>query len=423
MTDKEINDLLNTRNKLHEQAKALNERTVKEKRDFNTEEKSEYDRLINEISVLTNAKKRADEARARDAEFSKINTRDVITDTLDTDPDADPATRQQARSLKDLRSSKEYRDAFNKFLLRGKQALSQAEFRDLSTGSDVDGGYLVAPVQMVAELLKNLDDAVYVRSKARKFTLVQAKSLGVIKRTAKMSTWARGTEISTPTKDTSMAFGKRELHPQYMTGLALVSRDLLRNSSLPPEQLIREEMAMNAAEVQEQEFMTGSGAAGAALGVFTASADGISTGRDVSTGNTTTAITFDGLIEAKFSLKPQYRRTAEWMFHRTAVKQIAKLKDGEGRYIWELSKQAGEPDRILGLPYVESEWVPSTFTTGEYVGILANWNYYWIADALDVEIQRLVELYALSNQDGFVGRLKMDAAPQLEEAFARVKLA
>jgi HK97 family phage major capsid protein len=423
MTDKELNDLKQKRAKAVADARAIHEIAIKEKRELTTEQSTQYDAFMNEASNCTKSIQREENLRKLSAEGDKINTRDVITDTLDTDPDADPATRSQAKSLKELRSSKEYRDAFNKFLLRGKQALSQAEFRDLSTGSDVDGGYLVAPVQMVSELLKNLDDAVYIRSKARKFTLVQAKSLGVIKRTAKMSTWARGTEISTPTKDTSMAFGKRELHPQYMTGLALVSRDLLRNSSLPPEQLIREEMAMNAAEVQEQEFMTGSGAAGAALGVFTASADGISTGRDVSTGNTTTAITFDGLIEAKFSLKPQYRRTAEWMFHRTAVKQIAKLKDGEGRYIWELSKQAGEPDRILGLPYVESEWVPSTFTTGEYVGILANWNYYWIADALDVEIQRLVELYALSNQDGFVGRLKMDAAPQLEEAFARVKLA
>jgi HK97 family phage major capsid protein len=423
MTDKELNDLKQKRAKAVADARAIHEIAIKEKRELTTEQSTQYDAFMNEASNCTKSIQREENLRKLSAEGDKINTRDVITDTLDTDPDADPATRSQAKSLKELRSSKEYRDAFNKFLLRGKQALSQAEFRDLSTGSDVDGGYLVAPVQMVSELLKNLDDAVYIRSKARKFTLVQAKSLGVIKRTAKMSTWARGTEISTPTKDTSMAFGKRELHPQYMTGLALVSRDLLRNSSLPPEQLIREEMAMNAAEVQEQEFMTGSGAAGAALGVFTASADGISTGRDVSTGNTTTAITFDGLIEAKFSLKPQYRRTAEWMFHRTAVKQIAKIKDGEGRYIWELSKQAGEPDRILGLPYVESEWVPSTFTTGLYVGILANWNYYWIADALDVEIQRLVELYALSNQDGFVGRLKMDAAPQLEEAFARVKLA
>jgi hypothetical protein len=49
---------------------------------------------------------------------------------------------------------------------------------------------------------------------------------------------------------------------------------------------------------QEKAYLTGDGNQ-KPLGVFTASNDGISTGRDVSTGNTTTAITFDGLIEAK----------------------------------------------------------------------------------------------------------------------------
>jgi HK97 family phage major capsid protein len=422
MSDKELNDLKQKRAKAVADARAIHELAIKEKRELTTEQNQQYDAFMTEASNCTKTIQREENLRKLATEEGKVTTRD-LTEEPDLDPNADPETRARTQTLVQRRSSKEYRDAYNKWLVGGTRALTPVELRALSSDSDVDGGYLVAPQQMVAELLKNLDDAVYVRQKARKFTLVQAKSLGVIKRTAKMSTWARGSEISAPTADSSLKFGKRALNPSYMTGLALVSRDLLRNSSMPAEQIVREEMAMNAAEVQEAEFMTGSGAAGAALGVFTASNDGISTSRDVSTGNTTTAIGADNLFEVKFSLKEQYRRNAEWMFSRTAVKQIAKLKDGEGRYLWEPSIKAGTPDRILALPYVESEWVPNTFTTGLYVGILANWNYYWIADALDVEIQRLVELYALTNQDGFVGRLKMDAAPQLEEAFARVKLA
>ena len=46
-----------------------------------------------------------------------------------------------------------------------------------------------------------------------------------------------------------------------------------------------------------------------------------------------------------------------------------------------------------------------------------------LADALDMQVQRLVELYAESNQDGFIGRLECDGMPALEEAFVRVKLA
>jgi HK97 family phage major capsid protein len=112
-----------------------------------------------------------------------------------------------------------------------------------------------------------------------------------------------------------------------------------------------------------------------------------------------------------------------WLFSREAIKQITKLKDGEGQYLWRNGLVDGEPDRILGYAVDESERVPQTFTAGLYVGLLAVWRYYEIADALDMEMQVLVEKYADTNQVGYIGRLKTDGMPTLEEAFARVKLA
>jgi HK97 family phage major capsid protein len=161
------------------------------------------------------------------------------------------------------------------------------------------------------------------------------------------------------------------------------------------------------------------------MGVFTAaqSGFGISTGRDVSTGNTTTAITADGLIEALYSLKAQYRKNAQWIFHRDAVKKIRKLKDGDGQYLWQVGFAQNKPDSILGLPYNESEYCPNTFTAGLYVGIVGDFSFYWIAEALQMQIQRLVELYATSNQTGYIGRVELDAMPVDENAFARVTLA
>lgn len=167
--------------------------------------------------------------------------------------------------------------------------------------------------------------------------------------------------------------------------------------------------------------MTGSGA-NQPLGVFTASADGISTGRDVSTDNTSTAFTADGLKNAKYTLKAGYWPRARWLFHRDAVKMLSKLKDSTNNYIWQNSVQMGQPDMLEGIPVFTSEYAPNTFTTGLYVGILGDFSYYHIVDALDFGIQRLVELYAASNQTGFIGRLESDGMPVLEEAFVRVKL-
>ena len=204
--------------------------------------------------------------------------------------------------------------------------------------------------------------------------------------------------------------------------LIKISKTLLRRSTIGAEQIVRDRLAYKFATVMENTFLNGSGS-NQPLGVFTASANGISTGQDVSTGNTTTAMTFDGLQEARFNLKTQHRKNSSWIFHRDGVKQLATIKDGDGRYIWQPSVVLDQPDTLFTRPINESEFSPNTFTTGLYVGILADWRFYWIADALNITIQRLEELHALTNETGFILRAELDGMPVLEEAFARVKLA
>ena len=160
-----------------------------------------------------------------------------------------------------------------------------------------------------------------------------------------------------------------------------------------------------------------------AKGLFVASEEGISTARDIATGNTTTEMTFDGLTEAKYAIKNQYQAHLEWLFHRDGVKQLAKIKDKDGQYIWQPSVTENTPDRLMGRIVNMSEYVPNTFTAGNYVGLIGDFRNYWIVDSLTMEIQVLAELYARSNQIDYIGRLETDGMPVLEECFARVKLA
>ena len=73
----------------------------------------------------------------------------------------------------------------------------------------------------------------------------------------------------------------------------------------------------------------------------------------------------------------------------------------------------------MNLPILESEYAPNTYTAGLYAAVVGDFSYYWIVDALDMAIQRLVELYALTNQVGFIGRRELDAAPVLAWSFLR----
>mgnify|MGYP000919795576 CR=1 FL=1 len=229
-------------------------------------------------------------------------------------------------------------------------------------------------------------------------------------------------ELKTGSADTAMSFAKRELHPHPAAKRILVSTFLLNNAVLPVDQIVRDQLSYKFGITQEKAFLAGSGS-GQPLGVFTASSNGIDTDRDVSTGNTTTAIGADGLINAKYALKGQYQRTARWIFHRDAISGIRKLKDGDGQYLWQPGLVADKPDTILGLQFFISEYAPNTFTTGKYAGILGDFSFYWIADSMEFSIQVLKELYAESNQIGYIGRMECDGQPVLSEAFVRVKLA
>lgn len=420
-----IKELSEKRQELVVKARALNDAAFAEKRSMTAEEQQtwdsyekEIDGLRSQIDELHAAENRsaflANEERDMRRSRGRITHPDVSGDAPDI-----PEQRNKACSLYE---TPEYRSAYQSYIQRGLSRMGNNEYRALQADSDVQGGYLTAPVQMVSDLLKFVDNLVFVRTLAKKFTVTSSGSMGVptLENDPSAPLWTA--EIQTGNEDSSMSFGKRELHPHPLAKRIKVSRALLRAATMGVESLVNDRLGYQFAIATEAAYLSGSGQ-NQPLGVFTASDNGIPTSRDVSTDNTGTAITADGLINAKYSLKSQYMNSpmTRWGFHRDGVRNIRKLKDGNGQYIWSAGL-GGTPDTILEIPYFMSEYVPNTFTSGQYVGILGDWNFYWICDALGMGLQRLDELYAETNQVGFIGRLETDGMPVLAEAFARVKL-
>lgn len=405
----DLKDLRNKRGKAIADARAILDRVEAEKRQMSTEESNQYDALIADSQKMKDDITR--EERQQELE------REAAQSAFREDKRQEGGQKQTATSP---RGTDEYRAAYEKFLRFGKDSLGGDEIRALSSGTDTQGGFLLMPEQMVGGILKAVDDMVFIRQKATKFSVPSAGSLGVPTLDADPDDANWTVELATGSEDSTMAFGKRNLEPHPLAKRIKISRDLL-NRMPGVEAFVKTRLAYKFGVTQEKAFLTGTGAQ-QPLGLFTASANGIPTTRDVSADNAATAPTFDGLINAKYTLKGQYWNRADWMFHRDCLKILAKLKDGDGQYIWRESVRTGEPDLLLGRPVTMSEYIPNTFTTGLYVGILGDFSYYWIADSLDMEMQRLVELYAETNQIGLIGRMKMDGMPVLSEAFVRVKL-
>lgn len=391
-------------------ARAILDAAEAESRDLSDEENAKYTQILDKADEIRAKIVREERQREAERELAAI----VDDDDDGSDPgDRNPEARHQHR----------LDTAFRSWLMTGAARGEGAEeFRDLQAEVNTEGGYIVAPENFVAMLIKNVDDAVIIRGKATVLPLMSAASIGVPTLEADPADADWTTELQTGSEDSTMAFGKRRMEPHPVAKRIKVSRRLLQVAALPIEQIIRERLSYKFGITLEKAYLTGSGAA-QPLGMFTASADGIPASRDISAGNSTTAIGADNLRNVKYSLKAQYMNTAEWLFHRDAINQISKLKDGDGQYLWQPGITAGDPDMLLGRPVNMSEYAPNTFTTGLYAGLFGDFRHYWIVDSLSMQLQRLDELYAETNQVGFIGRYEGDGAPVLAEAFTRIKLA
>lgn len=400
-----IRDLQERRTKLGADAQAIMDAASAAGRAMSPDEEQSFDRLLDDRDGVDRTIER--ERRLRE----------------DNRTEAERAAEQERTRTGGQPGADAAEAAFRAYLSAGRASLTPEQARALVMGSDPEGGFLVAPQQFVTQLIQNVDDQVDIRRLATVQQITQAESLGVPTLDTDLADAEWTSEIATGSQDDGLRFGKRELRPNPLAKRVLVGRTLMRRATISPEQIVRERMAYKFAVSSEKAYMTGDGNK-KPLGVFTASADGIPTSRDVLTGSAT-GFTGDGLIDAKFALKSAYWKKAQWLFHRDAIKAIRKLRDdtggaGLGNYLWAAGL-GGAPDTILELPYMINEFVPNTMTAGQYVGLLGDFSYYWIADALTLEVQRLVELYAETNRIGFIGRLETDGMPVKPEAFIRLK--
>lgn len=416
-------ELRQKKGNLWQQAQEIHKRAEQENRAMSEDENAQWEKINKEIDTTNDRIAKEERSLQMDRELASLQADNERASKKQEDDK--PIEYRGAFIERTKLSGREYRTAFTYYLKHGRNSLGGEETRALTQGVGTQGGYLVMPQEMMPGILMAMDNVTFMRSPGFANILpplMKAASLGIPSMDSDVDDADWTTELATGSEDTGLAFSKRELFPHPLAKRIKPSKTLVRNASLDIVNFILGRLGYKVGITQEKAYMTGTGNQ-RPLGVFTASADGISTARDVSTDNTTTSPTADGLLNAKFAIKQQYWPRLRWIFHRDGVLKIRKLKDGDGNYLWLPGLTGGVPDRILEVPYAMSEYAPNTFTTGLYVGIIGDFSQYWIVDALTMEMQQLDELYAETNQVGFIIRYEGDGMPVLEEAFARVKLA
>lgn len=373
----------------------MNEKAKTEKRAFSNEETKLYEEKEAEVRKLS-AEIAAEEREKKLAGFS-------------TTLPPQGAGEQRNENIEMLE--------FRAFLADGK-----TETRTALTVAD--GGAAIAPQEFSAELIESVEKEAQLYAMVEKIPVTGAGSLGIPYEDTDASGagWTVEVPASEIVADTALKYGKRELKPTDLVKLIKVSKKLIKSSALPVDKLVEKKLTQKIVAAFENGILNGSGTS-QPLGVFTASADGIPTSRDVTTGTAGT-ITGDDLKKLKMSLRPGYRKNAVWAISTDILLKVMLLKDSTGQYIWQPGLRDGDPDTLLGLPVKESEYAPSATTTGSYVAVLGDFrNYYKFAYWAGIDIQVLVEKFATTNQIGFLAHTLADGMPTLGEAFARLKMA
>lgn len=350
-----------------------------------------------------------------EGEFDKINA-NIIREQKQLERE------RAAGEIEKMQDSKDKRLAvFARALQGDRDAITSYKNTTQTLGTDATAGALTAPMEFVNRLIAGLKDDMFMRQICDVVGPIgQAQSLGFPSLTADASDVAWTTEVAAAPEEATISFARREFKPQRLAKLVKVSNTLMRHAP-NPDQIVLDRILYKIEAAQENAFMNGSGT-NQPLGVFVANDSGIATGRDIEAAGAT-AITADDLIDCKYAVKGQYMRRASWVMHRDLCKMLAKLKDTDGQYIWQPSIQVGQPDMLLGAAVYMSEYAPNTYTAGKYAAVYGDFKTgYWICDSDGLFIKVLNELYAVTNEIGYIVEYFGDGAPVVGEAFSRLKM-
>jgi HK97 family phage major capsid protein len=427
-----IKELLEKRAALVAQSREILERN-KEAGKLGPEDQAAYDKIFGEVNTMTAEIEQRSSFADRQKQLDAAATWGSEVEKRNIDPNASQPEKRGTveKKFKNVdgferrASNPRATEAYDRYLKGSEGGVfnhaAEIEYRGILADTVGSGHDLIPPVEFIDQILIPRDRQVWIRKWATVRRLLKSTDgyQPTIETNPDDADWT--TEVHAVNEDTGLTTGKRELKPNVLTKLVKVS---IKELMVLPQVagLIADRLGYKFGVTEEKAFMTGVGTT-QPLGVFTASASGITTSQDVSTSNTSSAVTFDGLQAAKFALAPPYWANAKWVFHPTIMQMIATLKDSLGRYLWQPNTIVGQPDMLLGFPAQLDVWAPSTIAADAYVGILGDFSYYHIADLVEpFSVQRLNELYAGTNQVGFLGREYTDGMPVMSEAFVRVKL-
>ena len=237
----------------------------------------------------------------------------------------------------------------------------------LQAGSVSDGAELVptTPANEVLEILRNSDPILpWVRQ-----IITQSGEDLVFAKTSSLSIASIVSEGAVIGADAPQ-FETKTLGSYKYAFLVQATRELLEDSG--PSGFV-ELVARQGLEALGAGF-----GAHVIAGTGTSQPNGIVNGTVGLTLASSSTITIDELQDAVHAVEPRYRPGSVWVFNDATALVIKKLKDADGRFLWQPALDATQPDQLLGYPVVVAPTMP-TFAVNAKVGVFGNLGRGYIA--------------------------------------------
>ena len=378
-----ITELRQKRGEIWDQAKAFVREHQTENGTLSMEDNATYERMLQEVDDLGNAITREERAAELDRELN------APTNTpLTSRPEQAPVSRTGT-------ASNEYKTAFWN-MIRRRNGLNGA-INALQVGTDSEGGYLVPDeyerrlIESVADanVLRGLCTTIRTESGDRRIPLVTGHGTAA---------WVEEEGIIPESDDT---FGMIALGAHKVATIIKVSDELLQDSVFDVEGYITKQFGQRIGGAEEIAFLTGDGVA-KPTGLLHET-----NGAQVGVTTTTASITTDDLLDLVHSVREVYRHKAVFLMNDNTKKAIRKLKDGNGRPLWDPSVREGDPDVLLGHRVIHCAAMPDIGAGAKPI-LFGDFTGYWIADRQGRSFQRLNELYASTGQVGFRATQRVD---------------
>ena len=294
----------------------------------------------------------------------------------------------------------EERAAFAKW---ARGAATPEDMRSLVTDDDKEGGLMV-PKPVVQAMLEQLKEISPIRQNASTLTISTGDAIEIPEETGDFGAGWVGERDARPATATSHFKPHRiSLREQYANPAA--SQKMLSDSGFDVEGYISRKLAERFNELENTAFLFGDNVL---------QPEGIMTDAGITRVNTgaANALDADGVLDLVYEIPTKYSNGVKLYLNRKMIRQLRKLKDANGQYLWQPNVQQGQPSTFAGVSLIETPDLPDTVADGDEVMLAGNLKTaYQIVDKTAVGMLRdpytnkpFVQFYTTRRVGGAVTR-------------------